>query len=238
MLKNFILYVMGLQQIKRVKKIYFRYPIEENGSFYYKRYRLRQEDDIVLIRGWHNHFPTIHLLDLFVVFADADDSGSFDVDMDTQSSGGVGTNVRRLIFNLNIPHDGSIEDSNPGVDVPAEGILEEEIERHERSITSDLMTHPYWVNPTLSDDEEVEVEDEVMPEDEKAIDDEDIHEDVLEETNFFIHGQPSLTQLAITEKYDHPGHFTSLHLNAMRRDRCFLQGGPDDDPTNEFEVGQ
>ncbi|MED6164824.1 hypothetical protein PIB30_093866 [Stylosanthes scabra] len=185
---------MGLQEIKRVKKIYYRYPIQENGGFYYKRYRLRQEDDIVLIRSWHNQFPTIHLLELFVLFADVGES-----------------------------------------DVTSEGILEEEIESHERSIAE---THPYRVNPTQSDDEDVEVEDEVLPEDEEAVDDEDIHEDVLEETNFFIHGQPSLTQPAITERYDHPGHFTSLNLNAMRQDRSFLQGGPDEDPTNEFEVGQ
>ncbi|MED6137910.1 hypothetical protein PIB30_069458 [Stylosanthes scabra] len=229
---------MGLQEIKRVKKIYYRYPIEEDGGFYYKRYRLRQEDDIVIIQSWHNHFPTIHLLELFVVFADVGDSGSFDVGVDTQSSSGVGTNIRRLMVNLNITHDGSIEGLNPGVDVPAEDILEEEIESHERFITGDPMTHPNRVNPTLSDDEEVEVEDDVMPEDKDAVDDEDIHEEVLEETNFFIHGQPSLTQPAITERYDHPGHFTSLHLNVMRQDRSFLQGGPDDDPTNEFEVGQ
>ncbi|MED6215346.1 hypothetical protein PIB30_112677 [Stylosanthes scabra] len=98
------------------------------------------------------------------------------------------------------------------------------------------MTHPYRVNPTQSDDEDVEAEDEVLPEDEEAVDDEDIHEDVLEETNFFSYGQSSLTQPAITERYDHPGHFTSLNLNAMRPDRSFLQGGPDEDPTNEFEL--
>ncbi|MED6137916.1 hypothetical protein PIB30_069521, partial [Stylosanthes scabra] len=199
MLKNFILYVMGLQKIKRVKKIYYRYPIEENGGFYYKRYRLRQEDDIVLIRSWHNQFPTIHLLELFVLFADVGESGSFGVGVDTQSSGGVGINIRRLMVNLNIPHDGSIEGSNLGIDVTSEGILEEEIESHERSIAGDPMTHPYRVNPTQSDDEDVEAEDEVLPEDEEAVDDEDIHEDVLEETNFFSYGQSSLTQPAITE---------------------------------------
>ncbi|MED6185812.1 hypothetical protein PIB30_060622 [Stylosanthes scabra] len=124
------------------------------------------------------------------------DSGSFGVGVDTQSSGGVGTNTRRLMVNLKIPHNDSIGGSNPGIDVPAEGILEEEIESHERSIAGDPMTNPYRVNPTLSDDEEVE--DEVMPEDEEAVDDEDMHEEVPEETNFFIHGQPSLTQLAIS----------------------------------------
>ncbi|MED6129315.1 hypothetical protein PIB30_106700, partial [Stylosanthes scabra] len=204
----------------------------------FQRYRLRQEDDIVLIRSWHNQFPTIHLLELFVLFADAGESGSVGVGVDTQSSGGVGINIRRLMINLNIPHDGSIEGSNPGIDVTSEGILEEEIESHERSIAGDPMTHPYRVNPTQSDDEDVEAEDEVLPEDEEAVDDEDIHEDVLEETNFFSYGQSSLTQPAITERYDHPGHFTSLNLNAMRPDRSFLQGGPDEDPTNEFEVGQ
>ncbi|MED6133881.1 hypothetical protein PIB30_032344 [Stylosanthes scabra] len=160
MLKIFILYVMGLQEIKRVKKIYYRYPIEENGGFYYKshvksvlhRYRLHPEDNIVLIRSWHNQFPTIHLLELFVLFVDIGESGSFGVGVDTQSSCGVGRNITRLMVNLNIPHDGSIEGSNPGVDVTSEGILEEEIESHERSIAGDPMTHPYRVNPTQSDD--------------------------------------------------------------------------------------
>ncbi|MED6108504.1 hypothetical protein PIB30_024533 [Stylosanthes scabra] len=175
-----------------------------------QRYRLRQEDDIVLIRSWHNHFSSIHLLELFVVFADIGDSGSSGVGVNTQSSGGVGTNIRRLMVNLNMPHDGSFEDSNPGLDVPTEGILEEEIESHERSLVGDPMTHPYRVNPTVSDDEEVE--DKVMHEDAEAVEDDEMDEDVSEETNFFIHGQPSLTQPAITERYDHPGHFTSLRL--------------------------
>ncbi|MED6125747.1 hypothetical protein PIB30_071627 [Stylosanthes scabra] len=172
------------------------------------------------------------------VFADVDESGSFGVGVDTQLSGGVGRNIRKLMVNFNIPHDGSIQGSNLKIDVTSEGILEEEIESHERSIAGDPMTHRYRINPTQFDDEDVKVEDEVLPEDEEAVDDEDIHEEVMEETNFFIHGQLSLTQPAITERYDHPGHFTSLNLNAMKQNRSFLQEGPDDDPTNEFEVGQ
>ncbi|MED6116230.1 hypothetical protein PIB30_098137 [Stylosanthes scabra] len=130
--------------------------------------------------GASSTFPTIHLLELFVLFADVGESGSFDVGVDTQSSGGVGRNIKRLMINLNIPHDSSIEGSNPGVDVTSEGILEEEIESHERSIAGDPMTHPYRVNPTQSDDEDVEVQDDVLPEDEEAVDDEDIHEVVLD----------------------------------------------------------
>ncbi|MED6194651.1 hypothetical protein PIB30_030504 [Stylosanthes scabra] len=140
------------------------------------RYRLRQEDDIVLIQSWHNHFPTIHLLELFAVFADVGDSGFSDVGVDTQSSGGAETNNRRLMVNLNMPRGGSIENSNPEADVPTEGILEEEIKSHEKSLTGDSMTYAYRVNPTISNDEEVE--DEIMSGDEEAIDDEDMHEKV------------------------------------------------------------
>ncbi|MED6123865.1 hypothetical protein PIB30_053569 [Stylosanthes scabra] len=134
------------QPYKQVKKVYYRYPIEEDGG----------------------------------------DSGSSGVGVNTKSSGGAGTNIRRWMVNLNMPHDGSFEDSNPGLDVPTGGILEEEIESHERSLVGDSMAHPYRINPTLSDDEEVE--DEVMLEDAEAVEDEEMHEEVSEETNFFIHG--------------------------------------------------
>ncbi|MED6202230.1 hypothetical protein PIB30_103227, partial [Stylosanthes scabra] len=77
-----------------------------------------------------------------------------------------------------------------------------------------------------SDGEEIEVE--------------PVNVDVVdeEETNYFTHGQPALTQPAVTKRYDHLGDFTTLNLGAMRPDNSYHQRGPDDDPTSEFEVGQ
>ncbi|RYR25255.1 hypothetical protein Ahy_B02g058928 [Arachis hypogaea] len=43
---------------------------------------------------------------------------------------------------------------------------------------------------------------------------------------------------AISRPYDRPDHFTRLNLDAMTFDWSFTQGGPEEDPSNEFEVGQ
>ncbi|RYR33736.1 hypothetical protein Ahy_A10g048360 isoform B [Arachis hypogaea] len=50
--------------------------------------------------------------------------------------------------------------------------------------------------------------------------------------------QIALTQPAISQPYDRPDHFTRLNLDAMTSDWLFTQGGPEEDPSNEFEVGQ
>ncbi|MED6125841.1 hypothetical protein PIB30_072408 [Stylosanthes scabra] len=60
-LKNFVAHAIGVQDTKRVTKIYYRYPMEVYGNFQFKRYRLRDDDDVKLIRGWHKHFSTILL---------------------------------------------------------------------------------------------------------------------------------------------------------------------------------
>ncbi|MED6173913.1 hypothetical protein PIB30_064201 [Stylosanthes scabra] len=117
------------------------------------------------------HFPTIILLELLVVLVDIAGSSASEAGLDTQSSGTAGTNIRRLMVDLNMPLEGSVDESNS-------------------------------------------------------------------DTNYFTHGQPALTQPAVTERYDHPGHFTTLNLGAMRPDNSYLQRGPDDDPKSEFEVGQ
>ncbi|MED6141332.1 hypothetical protein PIB30_102304, partial [Stylosanthes scabra] len=141
------------------------------------------------------------------------------------SSGAAGTNIRRLMVDLNMPPEGSIDDLNSEVNAPIEGMGEEDFESHERSMVRVPTMYSYHTNPN-SDGEEVEVE--------------PVNVDVKdeEETNYFTHGQPSLTQPTIIERYDHPAHFTMLNLEAMRPDNSYSQGGPDDDPTCEFELGQ
>ncbi|MED6219996.1 hypothetical protein PIB30_040936 [Stylosanthes scabra] len=50
-LKNLVVHAIGVQDTKRVKKIYYRYPMEVDGNFHFKRYRLRDDEDVKLIRG-------------------------------------------------------------------------------------------------------------------------------------------------------------------------------------------
>ncbi|MED6154450.1 hypothetical protein PIB30_112693, partial [Stylosanthes scabra] len=172
------------------------------------------------LEKWHHHFPTIILLELLVVLIDIGGSSASEVGLDTQSSGAVGTNIRRLMVDLNMPPEGSIHDSNPEVNEPTKGNDEEDFESHERSMACDLAMHSYHPD---SDGEQGEVEPVTI-----EVEDE-------EEPNYVTHGQLSLTQPAITERYDHPSHFTTLNLGAMRPDVSYSQGGPDDDPTSEFE---
>ncbi|MED6196198.1 hypothetical protein PIB30_045165 [Stylosanthes scabra] len=127
-------------------------------------------------------------------------SSASEVGLDTQSSGAVGTNIRRLMLDLNMPLEGSIHDSNPEVNEPTEGDDEEDFESHERSMACDPAMHSYHPD---SDGEEIEVEPVTI-----EVEDE-------EEPNYFTHGQLSLTQPAITERYDHPSHFTTLNLGAI-----------------------
>ncbi|MED6173325.1 hypothetical protein PIB30_058276 [Stylosanthes scabra] len=75
-LKNFVAQAIGVQDTKRVTKIYYRYPVKADGNFQFKRYRLRDDDDVKLIRGWHKHFSTILLLELFVCLVDRCEGGS------------------------------------------------------------------------------------------------------------------------------------------------------------------
>ncbi|MED6124664.1 hypothetical protein PIB30_061133 [Stylosanthes scabra] len=48
-LKNFVAHTIGVHDTKRATKIYYRYPMEVDGNFQFKRYRLRDDDDIKLI---------------------------------------------------------------------------------------------------------------------------------------------------------------------------------------------
>ncbi|MED6150520.1 hypothetical protein PIB30_073108 [Stylosanthes scabra] len=49
-LKDFILHSIGQGDTKRVQKVYYRYPHEVDGTFCFKRFRLRDDADVALIR--------------------------------------------------------------------------------------------------------------------------------------------------------------------------------------------
>ncbi|MED6210431.1 hypothetical protein PIB30_064095 [Stylosanthes scabra] len=181
-LKNFVAHDIGLQDTKCVTKIYYRYPMEVDGNFQFKRYRLRDDEDVKLIRG-----------------------ASAKAGVDTQSAGPASRNIRRMMVNLNDPPGGSNERFNYGVDsAPLEGMLQEEFESHEGSMVGDPMTESFHLDP----------------------DQEDGRDEV------------SLAQPAISQPYEYPDHFSTLNLDALNSKVCLGQGGPDDDPTAEFEVGQ
>ncbi|MED6210450.1 hypothetical protein PIB30_064219 [Stylosanthes scabra] len=148
-LKNFVAQAIGVQDTKRVTKIYYRYLMEVDGNFQFKRYRLRDDDDVKLIRGWHKHFSTILLLELFVCLVDRCEGDSANAGANTQSAGPASRNIRRMMFNLNDSLGGSNEGFNYGVDSESlHGMLPEEFESDERSAAGDPMTEPFhhWIN--------------------------------------------------------------------------------------------
>ncbi|MED6117774.1 hypothetical protein PIB30_112942, partial [Stylosanthes scabra] len=177
-------------------------------------YRLRDDDDVKLIRGWHKHFSTILLLELFVCLVDRCEGGSANAGADTQSAGPASRNIRRMMFNLNDSPGGSNEGFNYGVDSePLQGMLPEEFESYEGSVAGDPMTEPFHLDPDQDDGRDEEEE----------------------ELNSLRISQVSLAQPAISQPYEYPDHFSTLNLDAMNSDVCLGQGGPDDDPTAEFE---
>ncbi|MED6173532.1 hypothetical protein PIB30_060294 [Stylosanthes scabra] len=46
---------------KRVQRVYYRYPHEVDGTFCFKRFRLRDDADVALIREWHLHLAVMPL---------------------------------------------------------------------------------------------------------------------------------------------------------------------------------
>ncbi|MED6122454.1 hypothetical protein PIB30_039934 [Stylosanthes scabra] len=190
-LKNFVAHAIRVQDTKRVTKIYYRYPMEVDGNFQFKRYRLRDDDDVKLIRGWHKHFSTILLLELFVCLVDRCEGGSGNAGDDTQSAGPASRNIRRMMFNLNESPGGSNEGFNYGVDSePQQGMLPEEFESHEGSAAGDPMTEPFHLDP----------------------DQDDGGDEVEEELNSFRISQVSLAQPAISQPYEYPEYFSTLNL--------------------------
>ncbi|MED6124745.1 hypothetical protein PIB30_061832 [Stylosanthes scabra] len=216
-LKSFVVHAIGLQDTKRVKKIYYRYPMEVDGNFHFKRYRLRDDEDVKLIRGWHKHFSTIVLLELFVFLVDRCEGSSAEAGVDTQSAGPTSRNIRSMMVNLNNSPGGSNEGFNYGVDsVPPDDMLQEEFESHEGSVVGDPMTKSFHLDP----------------------DQEDGRDGVVEELNSLRISQVSLAQPAISQSYEYPVHFSTMNLDALNSEFCLGQGGLDDDPTAEFEASQ
>ncbi|MED6224293.1 hypothetical protein PIB30_082651 [Stylosanthes scabra] len=69
-LKDFILRSIGQDHRKRVQKIYYRYPHEMDGTFYFKIFRLCDDADVALIRDWHIRLGVIPLLELCALLID------------------------------------------------------------------------------------------------------------------------------------------------------------------------
>ncbi|MED6114881.1 hypothetical protein PIB30_084884 [Stylosanthes scabra] len=70
-LKDFILRSIGQGDTKRVQKVYYRYPHEVDETFCFKRFRLRDDADVALIREWHLHLAVMPLLELYALLIDA-----------------------------------------------------------------------------------------------------------------------------------------------------------------------
>ncbi|XP_016172646.1 uncharacterized protein LOC107615038 [Arachis ipaensis] len=224
-LKNLILHSVGQQEEKRMKKIYYRYLTEVDGRLFYKSYRLRDDEDVWLIRSWHNRWTNIHLLKLFVYLVEVGGRGSSADTVDNSPlSGAVRRTIRRTMVDLNMRPEGSQEGSN--VEACNVDLMDDGVESHDGSAIRDLMMDQYEVNPDDVDDGDEEPA--KIPDD----------GDEEEEMNYYSDTHIALTQPAISRPYDRPDHFTRLNLDAMISDWSFTQGGPEEDPSNEFEVGQ
>ncbi|RYQ90115.1 hypothetical protein Ahy_B09g096380 [Arachis hypogaea] len=187
-LKNLILHSVGQQEAKRVKKIYYRYSTEVDASLFYKRCHLRDDEDIWLIRSWHNQWINVYLLELFVFLVELGGRGSSaDTVNDSPLCGAVRQTIRRTMVDLNMPPEVNPDDGNDADEEP----------------------------PEIPDDSDEE-----------------------EEMNYYGDTQIALTQPVISRPYDWRNHFTRLNLDAMTSNWSFTQGGPEEDPSNEFEVGQ
>ncbi|RYQ97137.1 hypothetical protein Ahy_B08g093149 [Arachis hypogaea] len=137
-LKNLILYSVGKQQTKMVKKIYYRYPTEVDDRLFYKRYRLRDDEDVRLIRSWHIRWTNAHLLELFVFFVELGGRGSStDTINDSPLSGAIRRNIRRTMVDLNMQPEGSQEGSN--VEVCNADMMDDDVESHEGYAIRDPM---------------------------------------------------------------------------------------------------
>ncbi|KAL4344247.1 hypothetical protein AHAS_Ahas11G0159300 [Arachis hypogaea] len=128
------------------------------------------------------------------------------------------------MVDLNMPPEGNQERSN--VKVRNIDLMDDGVESHEGSAIRDPIMCQYEVSPDDGDDF-----DEEPPEIPNNGDEE-------EEMNCNDDTQIALTQPAISRPYDRLDHFTRLNLDAMTFDWSFTQGGPEEDSSNEFEVGQ
>ncbi|KAL4287816.1 hypothetical protein AHAS_Ahas19G0224000 [Arachis hypogaea] len=221
-LKDVILHFIGQQESKRVKKIYYRYPTELDGNLFYKRYQLCNDEDVWLIRSWHNRWTNFYLLELYVFLVNFGGRGSSaDTVDDSPTSGVVRRTIRRKMVDLNMPPEDSQEGSN--VEVRNVDLMDDGHESHDGSLIRDLMMEVYEVN--LDDGDDADEEPPEIPDD----------GDEEEEMNYYGDTQIALTQPAISRSYDRLDHFTRLNLDAMTSDWSFTQGGSEEDPSNEFE---
>ncbi|RYR06472.1 hypothetical protein Ahy_B05g073807 [Arachis hypogaea] len=104
-------------------------------------------------------------------------------------------------------------------------LMVDDHESHDGSAVGDPMQDHYQIHP-VSDDKDVDAELVDIPEEEH------------EELNNSTVSQVALTQPAISRPYDHLAHYSTLNLDTMNVDWSFGQGGSEDDPTHNFEIGQ
>ncbi|RYR75775.1 hypothetical protein Ahy_A01g000360 [Arachis hypogaea] len=167
---------------------------------------------------WLRDNENIHLIKF-----DGRGSSADTVD-DTFLSGAVRRNITRTMVDLNTPPKGSQEESN--FEHSNDGMMQSNVESHEGSAIRDSMMNFYQVNP--DDDEYAEVEP-------TEISDEGEEE---ENKNYYGDTQITLTQPIISRLYVPLDHFSTLNLEAMTSDCLFSHGSFEEDPTNEFEIGQ
>ncbi|KAL4345072.1 hypothetical protein AHAS_Ahas11G0241800 [Arachis hypogaea] len=184
-LKNLILRSVGLQHTTREKKVYYKYPTEVDDNLFYKRYRLRDDVDVRLIRSWHNRWANVHLLELFMFLVELGGRGlSVNMVDDSPLSGAVRRNIKRMIVNLNMPAKGSQEGLN--VELPNADMIQDNVEIHKGSTIRNSRMDRYEVNPDDGDDADDEP---------TKIPDEGNEE---EEMNYYGDTQIALTQHAIS----------------------------------------
>ncbi|MED6173065.1 hypothetical protein PIB30_055812 [Stylosanthes scabra] len=136
-LKNLILNVTGQQGVKRVKKLYYRYPAVVENEYFYKRFSLRTDEEVDLAIYWHIHHPDIYLLELFAILIDVAERSSSSNASNTQSTG--------MMIDLNITPEGSMHALNS---------TQDEVESHQiPTRSSDPTNESFFVDPVLSDEE-------------------------------------------------------------------------------------
>ncbi|MED6143246.1 hypothetical protein PIB30_004332 [Stylosanthes scabra] len=134
------------------------------------------------------------------------------------------------MVDLNRLPEGSSEGSIPDSNIPMAEILDS----HDESVVGDPATHHYQLNHDSNNDQE-DNKPVVVPQGQE--DDEEEEEDEVEEqrVNYFQWTQLAYAQPEMTRQYDHPSHFRLLNLDAMNLGSYDFQGGPNDDPVDEFE---
>ncbi|MED6162272.1 hypothetical protein PIB30_068858, partial [Stylosanthes scabra] len=127
--------------------------------------------------------------------------------------------------------EGSNESSIPNLNQP----IEDMIYNLDASAVGDPTTQPYLLNHDI-DNDDADSEPAVIIQEKE--DEEEEEEEEEQGINYYTESQPAYAQLAINRPYDHLAHFSSLNLESMNQGSYWFQGSPDDDPVDEFEVGQ